>query len=169
MSEKKRRRRWTATLFGALVLSAVLIADADAQRGGRGGGGTSSARAGVASTGSFSTSSTTAGTTTGAKPSQLPADGRPSQLPADGRGDWDAGNNNAPAFVAGAVVGANVAARRGYGVSGGYSETLTTLPCTPKEINAGSVKYYQCGNEFFMQTYDGGSVVYVQVDPPPQY
>ncbi len=153
-----RQRGTTATLIGVLVLSVVLIADAHAQRGG-GGGGASPARGGVASSGSFSTGSATAGTTTG---------GRPSQLPSDGRGDWDAGNN-APAFVAGAVVGATAAARRGYGASGAfYYEPLTTLPCTPKEINAGSVKYYQCGNDYFMQTYDGGTVIYVQVDPPPQ-
>lgn len=146
------RQRWTmATLFGVLVLSAVLIADARAQRGGGGG----AARGGVASSGSFSAGSATAGA-------------RPGQLPADGRGDWDAGNR-APAVVAGAVVGATVAARRGYGASGAvYDETLTTLPCTPKEINAGSIKYYQCGNDYFMQAYDGGSVRYVQVDPPPQ-
>ncbi len=150
------RPRWTtATLFGVLVLSAVLIADAHAQRGGRAGGGAAPARGGVASSGSFSTGSATAGT-------------RPSQLPADGRGDWDAGNR-APAVVAGAVIGATAAARRGYGASGAYyNEALTTLPCTPKEINAGSIKYYQCGNDYFMQTYDGGSVVYVQVDPPAQ-
>ena len=151
-----RQHRTTAILMGVLMLSALLVADAHAQRGG--------GRGGVASSGSFSSSSATAGTNS--RPSQLPA--KPSQLPSDGRGDWDAGNN-APAFVAGAVVGA-AAARRGYGASGAfYYEPLTTLPCAPKEINAGSVKYYQCGNDFFMQTYDGGSVVYVQVDPPPQY
>lgn len=144
------RQRWTTgTLIGIVVLSAVLVADAHAQRGGGG------ARGGVASSGSFSASSATAGT-------------RPSQLPSNARGDWDAGNN-APALVAGAVVGATVAARRGYGASGAvYDETLTTLPCTPKEINAGSIKYFQCGNDYFMQAYDGGSVRYVQVDPPPQ-
>ena len=149
-----RQHRTTATLIGLLVLSAVLVTDAHAQRGG--------GRGGVASSGSFS-SSVTAGS--GSRPSQLPA--RPSQLPSDGRGDWD-GGNNAPAFVAGAVVGA-AAARRAYGASGAfYSEPLTALPCTPKEINAGSVKYYQCGNDYFMQAYDGGSVMYVQVDPPAQ-
>ena len=148
-----RQHRTTATLIGLLVLSAVLVADAHAQRGG--------GRGGVASSGSFSSGS--AGTIN--RPSQLPA--KPGQLPSDGRGDWDAGNN-APAFVAGAVVGA-AAARRAYGASGAfYYEPLTTLPCTPKEINAGSVKYYQCGNDYFMQAYDGGSVMYVQVDPPPQ-
>ena len=156
----------TATVTSILVLSALLVADAHAQRGG--------ARGGVASSGSFSTSSATVGTNTGGRPSQLPAKPgqlptKPGQLPSDGRGDWDAGDN-APAFVAGAVVGAAAAARRGYGASGAfYYEPLTTLPCTPKEINVGSVKYYQCGSEYFMQAYDGGSVLYVQVDPPPQY
>src|SRR4029453_7384418 len=97
-----RQHRTTAILIGVFVLSALLVADAQAQRGGRGGGGAAPARGGVASSGRFSTSSAWAGTTTGT---------RPSQLPSDGRGDWDAGNN-APAFVAGAVVGA-AAARRG--------------------------------------------------------
>ena len=145
-----RHHRTTGTLIGVLVLSAVLIADAHAQRGG--------GRGGVAASGSFSAGSATAG----GRPSQLPA--RPAQLPSDGRGDWDAGSN-APAFVAGAVVGA-AAARRASGAY--YYEPLTTLPCTPKEINVGSVKYYQCGNDYFMQAYDGGAVLYVQVDPPPQ-
>ena len=154
-----RPLRTTATLVGVLVLTALVVTDAQAQRGG--------ARGGVASSGSFSSSSATAGTNAGGRPSQLPA--KPGQLPSDGRGDWDAGSN-APAFVAGAVVGAAAATRRGYGASGAfYYEPLTTLPCTPKEISAGSIKYYQCGNDYFMQTYDGGSVVYVQVDPPPQY
>ena len=152
-----RQHQTTATLIGALMLSALLVADAHAQRGGGGG------RGGVASSGSFSASSATASTNSGNRPSQLPA--KPGQLPSDGRGDWDAGS----AVVAGAVVGA-AAARRGYGASGPYYyEPMTTLPCTPKEISAGSVKYYQCGSDFFMQTYDGGTVVYVQVDPPPQY
>ena len=147
-----RQHRMTTTVIGALVLSALLVADANAQRGG--------GRGGVASTGSFSTSSATAG-----RPSQLPA--RPAQLPSNGRGDWD-GESNAPALVAGAVVGA-AAARRSYAASGAYYyEPLTTLPCTPKEINVGSIKYFQCGNDYFMQAYDGGSVLYVQVDPPPQ-
>ena len=147
-----RHHRTTGTLIGVLVLSAVLIADAHAQRGG--------GRGGVAASGSFSSSSATAG----GRPSQLPA--KPGQLPSDGRGDWD-GGSNAPAFVAGAVVGAAAASRRGYGTAY-YYEPLTTLPCTPKEINVGSVKYYQCGNDYFMQAYDGGAVLYVQVDPPPQ-
>ena len=146
-----RPHRTTATLIGLWVLSAVFVTDAHAQRGG--------GRGGVASSGSFSSSSATAG-----RPSQLPA--KPGQLPSDGRGDWDAGNN-APAFVAGAVVGA--AAARRAGASGAfYYEPLTTLPCTPKEISAGIVKYYQCGHDYFMQAYDGGSVMYVQVDPPAQ-
>ena len=152
-----RKHRMNLSLIGVLAFSAFLVTDAHAQRGG--------GRGGVASSGSFSSGSATAGANSGGRPAQLPA--KPAQLPSDGRGDWDAGSN-APAFVAGAVVGA-AAARRGYGASGAYYyEPLTTLPCTPKEINAGSVKYYQCGNDYFMQAYDGGSVTYVQVDPPAQ-
>ena len=155
-----RERRVTAILIGVVMLSALLATDADAQRGGGGG------RGGVASSGSFSSGSVAAGASSGGKPAQLPA--KPAQLPSDGRGDWDAGNN-APAFVAGAVVGAAAANRRSYSASGAYYyEPMTTLPCTPKEITAGSVKYYQCGNDYFMQAYDGGSVLYVQVDPPAQ-
>ena len=145
-----RQRGTTRTLIGVLVLSALFVADAQAQRG--------SGRGGVAASGSFSSSTN--------RPSQLPT--KPAQLPSGGRGDWDAGSN-APAVVAGAVVGAAVSARSGYGAAGAfYYEPLTTLPCTPKEINVGSVKYYQRGNDYFMQAYDGGSVLYVQVDPPPQ-
>ena len=150
-----RQRGPTTTLIGVLVLSAFFVVDAHAQRGG--------GRGGVAASGSFSSGSATAGTTN--RPSQLPP--KAAQLPSGGRGDWDAGSN-APAVVAGAVVGAAVAARSGYAAGAFYYEPLTTLPCTPKEINVGSVKYYQCGNDYFMQAYDGGSVLYVQVDPPPQ-
>ena len=150
-----RKHRTSLSLIGVLMFSAFLVTDADAQRGG--------GRGGVASSGSFSSGSAAAGANSAGRPSQLPA--KPAQLPSDGRGNWDAGNN-APAFVAGAVVGAAAATRRGYGAY--YNEPLTMLPCTPKEINAGSVKYYQCGNDYFMQTYDGGSVMYVQVDPPAQ-
>ncbi|HKO68186.1 MAG TPA: hypothetical protein VJU53_10320 [Burkholderiaceae bacterium] len=160
------KQRWaTVSVVGVLMVS--VVADVHAQRGGGRAGGAAPARGGVASTGSFSSGSTTAAASSIERPAQLPA--RPGQLPSDGRVDWDAGDR-APGVVAGAVVGA-AAARRAYGAASGsfYYEPLTTLPCTPKEINAGSVKYYQCGADYFMQTYDGGSVIYVQVDPPSNY
>jgi hypothetical protein len=75
---------------------------------------------------------------------------------------WDAYNPDAAAgFVAGASVGAPLPVVVG--------EPVATLPCTPSVIWTAGGAYYRCGDEFYTQSYSGGSIVYTPVAPPPGY
>ena len=162
---------WT-TASAIVVIALFSAAEAEARggggRGGGGGFGGGAVRGGAASNGGFSSGGSVS-TGSGAARAQ-PRD-KASQLPAGGRGDWDSGARP-PGLAAGIVVGVAIA-RRSYLASDGYyyyyDEPISSLPCTPREINVGGAMYYQCGSAYYMLTYEGGSVVYVQVDPPPGY
>ena len=87
---------------------------------------------------------------------------------ADNRRDIvDTGHRDHP--VAAAAVAARAVDNRQdyYGGSGGayYVE----LPCSSSETYIDGVMYYACGTTYYVESYSGGSVVYVLSPPPPGY
>ena len=171
--------RWAAA-SAIVVIAMVSAVEVDARggggRGGGGGFGGGAVRGGAASNGGFSSGSSAAPAQARAAPAQKPSapTAQPrdnvSQLPSVGRGDWDSGARP-PGLAAGIVVGVAIA-RRSYLAYDGYYyyyEPMSTLPCTPVEISVGDVVYYQCGSAYYVLTYEGGSLMYVQVDPPAGY
>ena len=120
------------------------------------------ARGGAASTGSFSGGVVAAGRTgngAGAVAAARAADNR--------RDIVDSGQREHP-VAAGAVAARAVDNRRDY-YGGGGGAFYAELPCSSSETNVDGVTYYACGTTYYVQSYSGGSVVYVLSPPPPGY
>jgi hypothetical protein len=139
-----------------LVGSAAVVHGA-----GRGGGG-GYARGGAASTGSFSG---------GAVAAARSGDGSRAAAAAraaDNRRDViDSGHRDHP-VAAGAVAARAVDNRRDNVVVGG-GVSYAELPCSRSETYVDGVTYYACGTTYYVQSYSGGSIVYVPSPPPPGY
>ena len=135
----------------ALLVGSVAVAHA---RGGGGGGGRSGgggyARSGAASTGSFSGGATAA-----------------ARVDDNRRDVVDRGRLDHP-VAAGAAAGRAVDNRRDY-YGGGGGAYYAELPCSGSETYIDGVTYYACGTTYYVQSYSGGSVVYVLSPPPPGY
>jgi len=142
----------------ALLVGSVAVAHG----AGRGGGGGGYARGGAASSGSFSGGAVAAGRTGNGARAAAAA------RVADNRRDIvDTGRRDHP-VAAGAVAARAVDNRRDNVVVGGgafYAE----LPCSSSETYIDGVTYYACGTTYYVQSYSGGSVVYVPSPPPPGY
>jgi len=142
----------------ALLVGSVAVAHA---RGGGGGGG-GYARGGAASTGSFTGGAVAAGRTgnvAGAAAAARAADNRRDTVDT---GHWD------HPVAAGAVAARAVDNRRDY-YGGGGGVYYAELPCSSSETYIDGVTYYACGTTYYVQSYSGGSVVYVPSPPPPGY
>lgn len=74
---------------------------------------------------------------------------------------WD---NDAGAFVAGALVGGAIGA-----AAASTNTYVATLPCAPATVVVGGVTYFNCASSWYQQAHAGGQVTYVIVDPPPGY
>lgn len=140
----------------ALLVGSVAVVHA------RGGGGGGYARGGAASTGSFTGGTVAAGRTgDGARAAAV-------ARAADNRRDIiDNGLRDHP-VAAGAVAARAVDNRRDNYVGGGGA-TYVELPCSSSETYVDGVMYYACGTTYYVQSYSGGSVVYVPSPPPPGY
>ena len=71
--------------------------------------------------------------------------------------DVDRRGSRGGAFVAGAVVGATVAA---------IGSRHTHLPASCTSYDYAGRPYYHCGNVYYQPVYDGPEVVYVVVEKP---
>ena len=142
------------------ALALIVVSVAVAHGAGRGGGGYT--RGGAAATGSFSGGAVAAGRTgdsTGAAGAARAADNR--------RDTVDRGHLDHP-VAAGAVAARAVDNRRDY-YGGGGGAVYAELPCSSSETYIDGVTYYSCGTTYYVQSYSGGSVVYVLSPPPPGY
>jgi hypothetical protein len=142
----------------ALLAGSVAVAHG----AGRGGGGGGYARGGAASSGSFSGGAVAAdrtGNSAGAATAARAADNR--------RDTVDRGQLDHP-VAAGAVAARAVDNRRDY-YGGGGGAVYVELPCSSSETYVDGVTYYACGTTYYVQSYSGGSVVYVPSPPPPGY
>lgn len=76
--------------------------------------------------------------------------------------DWDDDDGEfiAGAIVGGVVVGAAAAARQP------TTNYVTTLPCTPTEVNVSGVTYLKCASTWYQKSFAGTQVTYVVVPPP---
>jgi len=148
---------------GVVCALALLVGSVAVAHGaGRGGGGGGFARSGAASTGNFTGGTVAAGRTGDGARAAAAA------RAADNRRDIvDAGHRDHP-VAAGAVAARGVADRRdNVYVGGGVS--YAELPCSSSETYSDGVTYYACGTTYYVQSYSGGSVVYVPSPPPPGY
>jgi len=147
----------------ALLVGSVAVAYARGGGGSVGGGGGGGyARGGAASSGSFSGGAVAAGRTgnvAGAAEAARAADNR--------RDTVDRGHLDHP-VAAGAVAARAVDNRRDY-YGGGGGAVYVELPCSSSETYVDGVTYYACGTTYYVQSYSGGSVVYVLSPPPPGY
>ena len=144
----------------ALLVGSVAVAHCAGRGGGGGAGGY--ARGGAASTGSFSDGAVVAGRTgngAGAAAAARAADNRLDNV--------DRGRLDHP-VAAGAVAARAVDNRRDY-YGGGGGAFYAELPCSSSETYVDGVTYYACGTTYYVQSYSGGSVVYVPSSPPPGY
>ena len=48
-------------------------------------------------------------------------------------------------------------------------ELILELPCSSSETYVDGVTYYACGTTYYVQSYSGGTIVYVPSSPPPGY
>lgn len=145
---------------GSVVCLLVLFfgSVAVAHGAGRGGGG-GYARGGAASTGSFT------GGAVAARQIDHPV---AAARAADNRRDIvDNGHRDHPVAAA-AVAARAVDNRRDY-VGGGGGAYYAELPCSSSETYVDGVMYYACGTTYYVQSYSGGTVVYVPSPPPPGY
>jgi len=154
----------SSSVVCALALLVGSVAVAHARGGGvvGGGGGGGYARGGAASTGSFTGGAVAAGRTgdvAGAAAAARAADNRLDTVDRD-RLDHP--------VAAGAVAARAVDNRRDYYGSGGGA-VYVELPCSSSETYIDGVTYYACGTTYYVQSYSGGSVVYVPSPPPPGY
>ena len=46
------------------------------------------------------------------------------------------------------------------------AQPIRSLPCNANVINRQGVMYYQCGQDYYMQTFGSNGPVYMQVAPP---
>ena len=128
----------------------------------RGGGGGGFARSGAASTGGF------AGGAGAADRAGNGVNDAAAVKAADNRRDTVNRDHLDYPVAAGAVAARAVDNRRdNYGGGGGayYAE----LPCSGSETYIDGITYYACGTTYYVQSYSGGSVVYVLSPPPPGY
>jgi len=146
------------TLF--VLVGSVAVAHGAGRGGGGGGGGY--ARGGAASTGSFTGGAVAAGRTgDGARTAAV-------ARAVDNRRDIvDHGHRDHP-VTAGAVAARAVDNRRDNYVGGGGAYYVE-LPCSSSETYIDGITYYACGTTYYVQSYSGGSVVYVPSPPPPGY
>jgi hypothetical protein len=140
----------------ALLVGSVAVAQ------GRGGGGGGFSRGGAASTGNF-----TGGAGTTSRTGNVAGTAAAAKAADNRRDTVDRGSIDHP-VAAGAVAARAVDNRRDSYVGGGgafYAE----LPCSSSETNIDGVTYYACGTTYYVQSYSGGSIVYVPSPPPPGY
>jgi len=145
----------------ALLVGSVAVAHG----AGRGGGGY--ARGGAASTGSFTGAAVAGRTGDGARAAaaERAVDNRQG---IDNRRDLvDPGHRDHP--VAAAAVAARAVDNRQDYYGGGGGTLYVELPCSSSETYVDGVTYYACGTTYYVQSYSGGSVVYVPSPPPPGY
>lgn len=131
------------------VYTLVVLVGSVAVTHARGGGG-GYARGGAASTGSF---------TGGAVAEARTVDNR--------RDIVDNGHRDHP-VAAGAVAARAVDNRQDY-YGGGGGVYYAELPCSGSQTYVDGVTYYACGTTYYVQSYSGGSVVYVPSPPPAGY
>jgi hypothetical protein len=141
----------------ALLVGSVAVAHA---RGGGGGGGF--ARSGAASTGSFT------GGAGAADRSGSSVNAAAAARTADNRSDTVDRDHFDHPVAAGAVAARAVDNRRDY-YGGGGGAFYAELPCSGSETYIDGITYYACGTTYYVQSYSGGSVVYVLSTPPPGY
>jgi len=140
----------------ALLVGSVAVVHA------RGGGGGGYSRGGAASTGNFTGGAVAAGRAgDGARAAAV-------ARAADNRRDnIDIGHRDHP--VAAGAVAARAADNRQDYYGGGGGAYYVELPCSSSETYVDGVTYYACGTTYYVQSYSGGSVVYVPSPPPPGY
>ena len=81
------------------------------------------------------------------------------------RGGAASGGSFSPGAPGQGRVGDGVVGRPGV-----YYGTVVVLPCSPTAISVDGFVYYICDTAYFTPGYyPDGSVVYVQVEPPPGY
>jgi hypothetical protein len=147
----------------ALLVGSTVVA----YGAGRGGGGGGYARGGAASTGSFSGGAVVGRTGDGSRAAAA-ARAVDNRQDIDNRRDnVDIGHRDHP-VAAGAVAARAVDNRRDY-VGGSGGTYYTELPCSRSETYVDGVTYYACGTTYYVQSYSGGSLVYVPSPPPPGY
>ena len=163
---KARAARELKQVFVPLIVISMLtvlvgsVAVAHARGGARVGAGSGGyTRSGAAATGSF---------TGGAVADrQIDHPAAAAQIADNRRDIVDAGHRDHPVAAA-AVAARAVDNRQGYyGGSGGtyYAE----LPCSSSQTYVDGVMYFACGTTYYVESYSGGTVVYVLSPPPPGY
>ena len=159
MAREMKKVLISSSVFWALALLVASVAVAHGAS--RSGGGGGYARGGAASSGSFSGAAVAGRTGDGARTAAA-------ARAVDNRQDiGDPGHRDHP--VAAAAVAARAVDNRQDYYGGGGGAVYVELPCSSSETYIDGVTYYACGTTYYVQSYSGGSIVYVPSPPPPGY